>query len=65
MNMRYDFDSPVDRRASGSYKWDDNPGDPDDMIQLWVADMDSARSGCNGRAPQSRGARSVRLHICA
>ncbi len=40
MNMRYDFDSPVDRRASGSYKWDDNPGDPDDMIQLWVADMD-------------------------
>ncbi|MDE6369346.1 MAG: pyridoxal phosphate-dependent aminotransferase [Muribaculaceae bacterium] len=40
MSSRFDFDSIVDRRNSGSYKWDDYSGDPDDMIQLWVADMD-------------------------
>lgn len=33
------FDEVVDRRGSGSYKWDD-PADGDDMIELWVADMD-------------------------
>lgn len=36
----YDFDRNVERRFTGSYKWDDHSGDPDDMIQLWVADMD-------------------------
>lgn len=40
MRDRFDFDNVVDRRYSGSYKWDDHQGDPDDMIQLWVADMD-------------------------
>ncbi|MDE5554696.1 MAG: pyridoxal phosphate-dependent aminotransferase [Muribaculaceae bacterium] len=40
MISRFDFDSIVDRRNSGSYKWDDHSGDADDMIQLWVADMD-------------------------
>ena len=40
MTDQFDFDSVVDRRYSGSYKWDDHEGDPDDMIQLWVADMD-------------------------
>lgn len=40
MNERFDFDSYVDRRKSGSYKWDDHSGEPEDMIQLWVADMD-------------------------
>lgn len=32
------FDEIVDRRGSGSYKWDSDP-DPD-VIPLWVADMD-------------------------
>lgn len=32
------FDEIVDRRGSGSYKWDSEP-DPD-VIPLWVADMD-------------------------
>ena len=40
MTALFGFDTPVDRRGSGSYKWDDHSGDPDDMIQLWVADMD-------------------------
>jgi cystathionine beta-lyase len=35
----YDFDAVISRRGTGSYKWD-FPGDPPDMIQLWVADMD-------------------------
>lgn len=33
------FDEVIDRRGSGSYKWDD-PADGPDMIELWVADMD-------------------------
>lgn len=36
--MKYDFDKPVDRRGSGSYKWDEM--DEKDLIPLWVADMD-------------------------
>lgn len=36
---RYDFDRAApDRRHSGSYKWDSAEGD--DIIPLWVADMD-------------------------
>jgi cystathionine beta-lyase len=35
----YDFDAVIPRRGTGSYKCD-FPGDPPDMIQLWVADMD-------------------------
>lgn len=38
----FDFDAPVERRGSGSYKWDEPvaAGAPDDFIPLWVADMD-------------------------
>lgn len=36
--MKYNFDLLVDRRGSGSYKWDSDTSD--DMIPLWVADMD-------------------------
>ncbi|MCI9607631.1 MAG: pyridoxal phosphate-dependent aminotransferase [Muribaculaceae bacterium] len=35
---RFDFDTPVNRRGSGSYKWDDT--DDNEVIPLWVADMD-------------------------
>lgn len=31
------FDTPLDRRNSGSYKWDTTP---EDTIPMWVADMD-------------------------
>ncbi len=34
--MRYDFDTPVDRRGTGSLKWDVAPGE----LPMWVADMD-------------------------
>ena len=36
--MKYDFDTPVERRDTNSYKWDSlNMGN---VIPLWVADMD-------------------------
>ena len=46
MTNQFDFDSVVDRRLSGSYKWDDHEDDPSDMIQLWVADMDFRTAPC-------------------
>ena len=36
--MKYDFDEMIDRRGSGSYKWDGT--DRKDILPLWVADMD-------------------------
>ena len=36
--MIYDFDHPVSRRGTNSYKWDST--DDADMLPLWVADMD-------------------------
>lgn len=36
--MDFDFDEVIDRRGSGSYKWDDT--DQRDVIAMWVADMD-------------------------
>lgn len=36
--MKHDFDEPVVRRGSGSYKWDSVPDG--EVIPLWVADMD-------------------------
>ena len=36
--MKYDFDEIVTRRGTGCVKWDEMPSD--DVIPLWVADMD-------------------------
>ncbi|HOE73259.1 MAG TPA: PatB family C-S lyase [Deltaproteobacteria bacterium] len=36
--LRFDFDTPVERRGTGSLKWDRYKGR--DVIPLWVADMD-------------------------
>lgn len=35
--MKYDFDKTADRRATNSYKWDSAP---EDVLPMWVADMD-------------------------
>ena len=35
--MRTDFDAPVDRTGTASFKWDKYP---EDVLPLWVADMD-------------------------
>ena len=37
--MTYNFDEYIERRGSGSYKWEDYD---DDVLPLWVADMDFA-----------------------
>ncbi len=37
---QFDFDTPIDRRGTGSIKWDKYKGG--DVIPLWVADMDFA-----------------------
>lgn len=36
--MTYDFDTLSQRRNTGSYKWD--TADKDDVLPMWVADMD-------------------------
>ncbi len=38
MSQKYDFDTPVTRRGTHSYKWDITP--EDDVLPFWVADMD-------------------------
>lgn len=38
MNMKYDFDSPVQRRGTNSYKWD--VAGNENLLPMWVADMD-------------------------
>ena len=43
-NNTFDFDTPADRRGSGSYKWDSDP-DPE-VTPLWVADMDFRTAPC-------------------
>lgn len=42
--MTADFDIFVPRRRSGSYKWDSEP--EDDVLPLWVADMDFPTAPC-------------------
>ena len=36
--MKYNFDEIVERRGTHCVKWDESPSD--DVIPLWVADMD-------------------------
>ena len=38
MNMKYDFDTPVSRKGTNSYKWD--VAGNENLLPMWVADMD-------------------------
>ena len=42
MNKTYDFDTPIDRRDTSCFKWDALPAmyGRDDLLPMWVADMD-------------------------
>lgn len=42
--MQYNFDEPIDRRDTNSYKWDSL--DMEHVIPLWVADMDFKTAPC-------------------
>ncbi|MBR3449740.1 MAG: pyridoxal phosphate-dependent aminotransferase [Bacteroidales bacterium] len=54
MKASFDFETPVNRRDSGSYKWDADlpegviltPAQRDRVIPLWVADMDFQAAPC-------------------
>ncbi len=48
--MVFDFDQPVDRRDSGSLKWDVEPNE----LPMWVADMDFPTAPCIRAALQRR-----------
>ena len=54
--MHYDFDTPVDRRHSDSEKWRRYP---DDVLPLWVADMDFLSPEPVIRALQERVAHGI------
>ncbi|MCM1520579.1 MAG: pyridoxal phosphate-dependent aminotransferase [Lachnoclostridium sp.] len=43
--MKALFDTPVSRRGTGSMKWDEY-GDADNVIEMWVADMDLRSPDC-------------------
>ena len=59
--MKYDFDTPVDRRGTSSYKWDTGNDffGLDDLIPMWVADMDFACAPCIVEAVQKRAAHPI------
>ena len=40
--MKYDFDSYIERKNTASFKWDKNKEffNKEDIIPMWVADMD-------------------------
>lgn len=59
--MKYDFDTPVDRRGTFSYKWDAEADyfGREDVIPMWVADMDFPCAPCVVEAVQQRAAHPV------
>lgn len=59
--MKFDFDTPVDRRGTDSYKWDTGPDyfGLEDVIPMWVADMDFPCAPCIVEAVQERAAHPV------
>ena len=38
--MQYDFDAVIDRRTTSSVKWHRSDGRDDEILPLWIADMD-------------------------
>lgn len=49
-NMKYDFDKVIDRRGTGSLKWDV----PENELPMWVADMDFQTAPCIREALAAR-----------
>ena len=55
MNGEYNFDEVVDRRGTGSYKWDVGDGE----LPMWVADMDFPTAPAVQKALEKRVAHGV------
>lgn len=53
--MNYDFDTPINRRNTGSLKWDVDERE----LPLWVADMDFATAPCVREAVEKRALHGV------
>ncbi len=54
--MKHDFSQIIDRRDTGSYKWDHAE---EGVLPLWVADMDFATAPCVRRAVERRAAHGI------
>ncbi len=52
----FDFDKPIDRRGTGCIKWDALPAyyGREDLLPLWIADMDFATPDCIREAVRKR-----------
>lgn len=55
--MNYDFDTLTIRRHTASYKWDLACGD--DVLPLWVADMDFPAAPCIRRAVEEKAKQGI------
>ncbi len=55
--MRYNFDEPINRRGTNCVKWDEKP--EEDIIPLWVADMDFRVAPAIQQAIERRAAQGV------
>lgn len=55
--MKYDFDELVERRGTGCVKWDECPCD--EVIPLWVADMDFKAASAIQKAIRKRAEHGV------
>ncbi len=55
--MPFNFDQIISRRHTNSYKWDSAAND--DIIPLWVADMDFSTAPCVRKAIEQRAAHGV------
>lgn len=54
--MKFDFDTPINRRGTASFKWDTGPDyfGREDVIPMWVADMDFPCAPCVVEAVKRR-----------
>ncbi len=67
MSFSSDFESLTERRGSGCYKWDSalpsgadlTPAQRENVIPLWVADMDFPAAACIRRAIEKRAAHGI------
>lgn len=59
--MAYDFDKIIDRRGTENEKWDGLKGHfgSDNLLPLWIADMDFAAPECISEAVQKRAAHPI------
>ena len=53
-NYTFNFDKLTNRQGTNSYKWDDLPGEAENPVPMWVADMDFEVAPCIVEALRKR-----------